>query len=989
MSEVLTEMIQALRLEVAEIRKRGGDKRVELRDGERLGQSAGYWLYRFLLTEELNLRDETPVRVISGKQEASGILVSFRDGALTLALEKDLGARIDAAWLVADDAFLLERLCEKLDDVRNSRTPFHTSAADRVLGLASIHSGEAQPHRAVLAGGGCNKEQIFAVRRSLGSDATFVWGPPGTGKTATLARLIEAHYHAGRSILLVSNTNIAVDTALERVCERLEQQPEFDHGLVVRLGPAVKDELRRRYGPQVILEEVVARLGKALRQEMEHLSAEAEKLGAERASLIEALSRFQLLRERQAKLASCERALGVASREAHEKGAEADTHRARAARIRGELARVRSMGRLRRFFLGLDPEGLERQAAAADAAADEAQRAARALLGRVEQLEAEIASLRREVTRLAKETQRHPHESTLRSRLPALEKRLEAIRERMVSLDGMLAALEQQVLDRCRIMATTVYRAYLGRQVSRQFDVVVIDEASMLMPPLVYYAAGLATRSVTVAGDFRQLPPIVLSEGELARRWLKRDVFDVCGIPRQLAKKPPDHLVILRTQYRMREPICALVNGLFYRDYPLVSDPSVRVHGTKFPLGPAPLLHVDTTKWRPWAAYRFGGFSRYNLFHALLARNVVCHLVATGYLPPDGPNEDVGVVAPYAAQARLIQALLDERLGRRAAGIAATVHRFQGNEKRAMLIDLTDSTGVPIGMFLKATRLEEDGARLLNVALSRARHHVLLLGNFEYLRAKAPQDSFVRRLVDHFEAHGERLEVEHLLPLAVDDWVGALNRLFPANAAFPENAWGAFNGQSFYLAFRSDLLRAVSSVTIFSPRVTQAGTRRWADDMRGALFRGVRFLIVTQPPEEQTLERADAEAVIEELRKLGANVELRRRLHEKLAIIDGLTLWHGSLDILSHRDTTESMLRIRSPGLCEHLTRFLNLPAQGRLSASREPQGENPRCPKCGSNTARRTGRYGAWFKCERLGCDGKVSGSRRGRSEGADLCRE
>jgi hypothetical protein len=39
----------------------------------------------------------------------------------------------------------------------------------------------------------------------------------------------------------------------------------------------------------------------------------------------------------------------------------------------------------------------------------------------------------------------------------------------------------------------------------------VIDEASMLVPPLVYYTAGLATQSVTVAGDFRQLPPIVMS----------------------------------------------------------------------------------------------------------------------------------------------------------------------------------------------------------------------------------------------------------------------------------------------------------------------------------------------------------------------------------------------------------------------------------------------------------------------------------------------
>ena len=55
-----------------------------------------------------------------------------------------------------------------------------------------------------------------------------------------------------------------------------------------------------------------------------------------------------------------------------------------------------------------------------------------------------------------------------------------------------------------------------------------------------------------------------------------------------------------------------------------------------------------------------------------------------------------------------------------------------------------------LGHFLKASQLEEDGARLLNIAASRAKRHIVLLGNFEYLRAKAPRAGFVRQLVDYF-----------------------------------------------------------------------------------------------------------------------------------------------------------------------------------------------------------------------------------------------
>jgi superfamily I DNA and/or RNA helicase len=120
-------------------------------------------------------------------------------------------------------------------------------------------------------------------------------------------------------------------------------------------------------------------------------------------------------------------------------------------------------------------------------------------------------------------------------------------------------------------------------------------------------------------------------------------------------------------------------------------------------------------------------------------------------------NEAVDAVALYSSQSRLIKALLDDGLEARAAGIASTVHRFQGNEKLAMIVDLTDSLGAPLGRFLKATRREEDGARLLNVAVSRAKRHVVLIGNFEYLRSKAPRDGFVRRMIDHNQEHGQAL----------------------------------------------------------------------------------------------------------------------------------------------------------------------------------------------------------------------------------------
>jgi adenylate kinase family enzyme len=979
-------MIQALDLEIAAVRKKGGFTRIELRNGEHIGQADGWWLYRFTVIEELNLPDDTPVRITCGQEDVAGVLVSFREGVLIVGVEKDLGPKIAVATLIADESFLLERLKERLEKIRRGELQFQRQFAERVLGLSPPTSGDAEPSPIILSDGALNLDQIAAVRRSLGSNVVYVWGPPGTGKTTTLARIVEAHYRAGRSVLLVSNTNIAVDTALEKVAERLKDEPEFQHGLVVRQGPVVKEELRRRFGPQVILEEIIARLGEQLQSEKTKLLQEARRLDKVEQSCVAALKAFERLATLQKSLAAQQSTWEDLKRRIAQHEAEAREHRSRQEKLLAEIKRIQSSNIVLRYLLGMKVKRLERQVEAAQRAAESAMQVAQTLIAKQDKLDAAVTELRRQVTQLTKVTQNYPPPAEIESRLAKVRTRKAAIEGRIRAIDGQLSDLEQQVLARCKILATTVYRTYLGRGGSRHFDVVVIDEASMLMLPLVYYGAGLALVSVTVAGDFRQLPPIVLSEEPLALEWLKCDVFKKAGIPEQVARcQSIPHLVVLGTQYRMCKSICDVVNMLFYDDHPLDSDPSVMQNNESFPLAEEPLLFINTASYNPWTALRVGTFSRYNIFHALLVRNIILHLAEQGFLPPQGePNEAVGAVTPYAAQARLIQSLLSERLGDRAAGVAATVHRFQGNEKKVIVLDLTDSVGTPLSRFLKATSIDEDGARLLNVATSRARKHVILLGNFHYLMMKAPKGAYVRRLVDHFMAHGTPLDVAALLPLSETDWIDALKCVLPSHFQLPENASGLFDENNFYPAFLSDLVRARESVVIFTPFMTQAGTTRWIDVLCAAIARGVRVRVLTRPPDTSG-DRATAEVreLIQRLRALGIVVDLRARMHEKIAIIDGCILWHGSLNIFSHRDTHESMLRIVSRAACSQLARLVSTPG-GRFGDRVSLDApENPECPRCGGPTVWNDGRYGIYFECEQPSCGGKLDarGGRRSSS--------
>ncbi|HNO78104.1 MAG TPA: AAA domain-containing protein [Phycisphaerae bacterium] len=209
--------------------------------------------------------------------------------------------------------------------------------------------------------------QVEAVRKSLASNATFVWGPPGTGKTTTLARIVEGHYFAGKSVLLVSSSNIAVDTALEKIADRLKSDEGFQSGSVIRFGPDVKEELAQKYGDQVVLEKVVARLSKSSQQELAVVQSEAATVARDADHLRTAIAQHQevatfaetLSREKR----SCERLRGKIQEYASSRQSQEQS----LTQLKHNIERAGTMGGVRRFFSGLNPERIRRQISQTDA----------------------------------------------------------------------------------------------------------------------------------------------------------------------------------------------------------------------------------------------------------------------------------------------------------------------------------------------------------------------------------------------------------------------------------------------------------------------------------------------------------------------------------------------------------------------------------------------------------------------------------------------
>jgi hypothetical protein len=154
--------------------------------------------------------------------------------------------------LVVAPWFLYERLLQALDGVDDAplaMTLFGKRAHERV------EAALQRDHAALDA------SQRAAVQLCTDSNLAFVWGPPGTGKTATLVHVVDELLARGERILLASTTNAAID----QVLAKLAMRPWFVPGRFVRLGRSQAETSGAELG------EIVAREQGARRDELARL----------------------------------------------------------------------------------------------------------------------------------------------------------------------------------------------------------------------------------------------------------------------------------------------------------------------------------------------------------------------------------------------------------------------------------------------------------------------------------------------------------------------------------------------------------------------------------------------------------------------------------------------------------------------------------------------------------------------------------------------
>ena len=272
--------------------------------------------------------------------------------------------------------------------------------------------------------------------------------------------------------------------------------------------------------------------------------------------------------------------------------------------------------------------------------------------------------------------------------------------------------MRDDILDRAQVLCCTCIG--VGHQLldGRKFTRVLLDEATQATEPASLVPLVRGARQIVLVGDHRQLPPTVISR-RAENGGLRRSLFErlvAMGIEPML----------LDTQYRMHPAISDFPNRIFYEGR-LVDG----IAAADRP-NPAGLLWND---WEVPMAFlpvngdellSPDGASKENPAEAGWVAKILENLLQAG----DLEETDIGIITPYAGQVRAIRDALPERND---SVEVHTVDGYQGREKEVIIFSCVRSNSDGIVGFLS-------DARRLNVALTRAKRGLIVIGDPDTLR---------------------------------------------------------------------------------------------------------------------------------------------------------------------------------------------------------------------------------------------------------------
>jgi DNA replication ATP-dependent helicase Dna2 len=280
------------------------------------------------------------------------------------------------------------------------------------------------------------------------------------------------------------------------------------------------------------------------------------------------------------------------------------------------------------------------------------------------------------------------------------------------------------------VVGATPFATRTSRLMGVEFETVIFDEASQITLPLAVMGM-LPARKTIFVGDHKQLPPVLVSRPIIDA--LLHSVFAV------LTNRGFE--TMLEETYRLNKELAQWPSRTFYKGIlkPIDFVASRRI---SYPRKPARFKTIlDAEKPLIFFDLQHRNATTSCSEEAKVVAELIVTLLECGILA-----DQIGVVTPYRAQARVIKnALRTSAPDPNVANVIVvdTVERMQGQERDIIIISLTTSNpayALNLGdFFFQPERL--------NVAITRSRKKLIIIGS-SHVTSINPDDQQLKKCVE-------------------------------------------------------------------------------------------------------------------------------------------------------------------------------------------------------------------------------------------------
>jgi hypothetical protein len=637
--ELISQFQSALSEEIEEL-KNGQKREIELYDGERTGSLGGRYIYRFQagdLSSWRKRKQGTQITISVADKTVQGIIDIWNRKETQLAFETDIGETVEKAVIEDSAVELLSNLKTKLEKVKAEISDFNIEGGMKLFVFVQpLVFLNPIPLTNSSADFCPNIEQEIAIRTSMSQEVTFIWGPPGTGKTKTLTSILKNLIQAQKRVLLVAHTNRAVDEILKKFIEDPNNLSLIEDGKIVRLGLPDSDEEVLNC---ILLDKVAEKRATQIKERINTLRSEIDS--------IQSIIRKYRMAEEANKKKIAEKEKYLQDREKIEQ--DITNLQSQSANISADLMKTKDVlqekcqllektktaSPFKKLFMSSNKQQLETEIALMENRKELLRLELDSLKNQTAERNQEFSSLSEKLGQYQKEIDPAIDGlNTLESlhiKIQSLQEEAERKNQTLLQLQTDLAKVHDAVFNNAAVIGSTITRASLDTKITnRKFDTLIIDEASMAPLPNIFFLAAVCSRHYIISGDFRQLSPIAQSKRRFSQQWLHTDIFKQAGIVESVNAGILDdpRLVMLREQFRMHPAISNLVSATVY-EHRLRTPETVSIKKQNLadmsPFQGQAVIFCDTSSVNPLITVPEKTYSRLSPYSAAFCSRLAAH----------------------------------------------------------------------------------------------------------------------------------------------------------------------------------------------------------------------------------------------------------------------------------------------------------------------------------------------------------------------------